>query len=74
MPGQMFTDGQMFDPAMLASMPSANFEYPWGEWDPSVFSDVAMDMNAPAQFPNISPVDIQQLSVNDPNAQRAYRQ
>ena len=73
MPAQMFTDGQMFDPAMLASMPSANFEYPWGEWDPSVFSDVPMDMN-PAQFAGMNPADIQQMSINDPSSQRGYHQ
>lgn len=33
---QAFMSDPMFNPAMLASMPNVNWEYPWGEWDASV--------------------------------------
>ena len=33
---QAFMQNAMFDPSMLADMTSANWEYPWGEWNGSV--------------------------------------
>ena len=58
MPGQMFTDGQMFDPAMLASMPNPNFEYPWGEWDPSMFRELGMGLDPSQQFGSLNQMSI----------------
>ena len=54
---QMFTNNGMFDPAILAAMPDPNWQYPWGEWDPSVFHNLQMD-------PNIGSY-IEQINLNE---------
>ena len=68
--GQMFSDGAMFDPAILASMPNPNFEYPWGEWDPSVFQNVPISMD-PAQY-GMAQADLAHMSLNEQHNQRTY--
>ena len=61
-----FSDGGMFDPAMLASMPNPNFEYPWGEWDPAVFNNVQQQMAGldPAQY-GMTPADLASMTLSD---------
>ncbi|KAI4151458.1 MAG: hypothetical protein LQ340_003473, partial [Diploschistes diacapsis] len=64
-PGSTFSDGQMLDPALLASMPNPNFEYPWGGWDPAVFQNVQMmDAN---QFGGIA---FGEMSIEDAQVQQ----